>query len=304
MPLYNKRRFDREVRALKQTNHFQDGYIIRLLTTFEIPTRGYYLLFPRAFGDLDFFWRTGQSLERLGNTARWMAGQCHHLTVALSMIHGIGRESEHRNHPDSGTTLRSRHGDVRAPNILWFLDGGPSDLEHSRLVLADFDHAQIYDENALEEKLAPNSGSCPSYIPPEDERLLTSAADIWSLGCTYLEFVTWFLLGWDAVQTSFPEARYEIDKSGILCDTFFQDTRNPVALKDGVRQWIWDLGRNESCSAYVEDFLVIVSDCMLEIDPGKRIAATELSGRLKGLYDRCLGDEGYCSARVPPAATT
>lgn len=50
----------------------------------------------------------------------------------------------------------------------------------------------------------------PTYRPPEcdlnDERI-SNSWDVWSLGCVWLEFVTWYLLGSEGVLADFPKAR-------------------------------------------------------------------------------------------------
>ncbi|KAK4097731.1 hypothetical protein N658DRAFT_488996 [Parathielavia hyrcaniae] len=53
-------------------------------------------------------------------------------------------------------------------------------------------------------------GCSRTYRPPECDLLklrISVKYDIWTLGCLLLDFLTWYLLGWTAVNKVFPDAR-------------------------------------------------------------------------------------------------
>lgn len=63
----------------------------------------------------------------------------------------------------------------------------------------------------------------PTYRPPESDignQLVSLSGDIWALGCVFLEFLWWFLEGWDlVVEFSHRRGRYDWDL--IKEDKFF-----------------------------------------------------------------------------------
>jgi serine/threonine protein kinase len=64
----------------------------------------------------------------------------------------------------------------------------------------------------------------PTYRPPECEiegSIVSRAFDIWSLGCVFLEFITWYLGGWSYLQT-FVRHRKTKDIYAFNSDPFFE----------------------------------------------------------------------------------
>lgn len=88
-------------------------------------------------------------------------------------------------------------------------------------IIGDFGNGAFYD---------PSLGPDPlrqitvTYRPPEyDTKLkpVSRAWDVWGLGCTYLEFVTWFLLGPSGL-TEFAKRRTTRTAAGKLSDEYFE----------------------------------------------------------------------------------
>jgi serine/threonine protein kinase len=69
----------------------------------------------------------------------------------------------------------------------------------------------------------------PTYRAPEYDvaKMVSQSYDIWTLGCVVLEFITWYLLGWEEV-SRFSQKRVDEDNSEIKEDVFF----NFVSIKD------------------------------------------------------------------------
>lgn len=88
-------------------------------------------------------------------------------------------------------------------------------------IIGDFGSGAFYD---------PSLGPDPlrqitvTYRPPEYDtklRPVSRAWDVWGLGCTYLEFVTWFLLGPSGL-TEFAKRRTTRTAAGKLSDEYFE----------------------------------------------------------------------------------
>ncbi|KAM7217263.1 hypothetical protein V8F06_007320 [Rhypophila decipiens] len=130
--------FHQEFGMLRRICREQHPHLIALLATYEQHDE-YYLIFPLASSDLEKYWRD-HFPEKTPETVSWIAEQCLGLTGAVAAIHRSRTSlsdsfptSPHHgaNHLTStkndGTTKsrprflgRSRHGDIKPKNILWF----------------------------------------------------------------------------------------------------------------------------------------------------------------------------------------
>lgn len=113
--------------------------------------------------------------------------------------------------------------------------------------------------------------------------------DIWSLGCLYLDFITWVILGQPWVE-KFSELRMEDNEDTVLCeeDTFFQvvdrfpwlHTRRSGVIKCTVSSHIKTLQShlqtNGEWDRNLSHFLEFVHNRMLVINPRKRATATDV----------------------------
>jgi serine/threonine protein kinase len=296
-----------EVDVLKRFRNA--NHIIQLLATYEVnegssegPLSSYYLIFPWATGDLEWLWETKNSSVGDYRIAPWISKQCYALVEALSTIHN---DSGH----DLADTYRiyGRHGDIKPSNILWF---SPSSSEVSvdfgRLVLGDFGLGDFRGKLSRSNLDASALARSPKYRPPEFDiggGKISRKIDIWTLGCTLLEFVTWFLMGTEAVTEEFRDARSEPDIYGIYADTFFRvvkaDDRSVGIVKPQVTAWIAGLHKHGNCSDYIRDFLDVIEHHMIVADPTGRLTAAALSYKLKEMYRRCQDDPEYCRVGHP-----
>lgn len=88
-----------------------------------------------------------------------------------------------------------RHGDIKPENVLWFKqDSGHP--EFGILKMSDFGlttfHRALTTGVRVEDVRVTNTYSAPER---EIDETLSRPFDVWSLGCIFLEFVTWILLG-------------------------------------------------------------------------------------------------------------
>ncbi len=93
-----------------------------------------------------------------------------------------------------------RHGDIKPLNLLWFPNPrDPDDM--GTIKICDFGEGEF---SSTESSMRDSNSIAytPSYRPPEcdhgDPEINISATyDTWTLGCLFLEFVTWYIGGWE-----------------------------------------------------------------------------------------------------------
>ncbi len=140
-----------------------------------------------------------------------------------------------------------------------------------------------------------------TYAPPEYQLhvRISQAFDIWMLGCVYLEFISWLVLGWRGV-VQFHDVREHITSSGVSDDTFFivTDDGNDAIIKESVLSWIHQLHELLSGSPFVQDFLELVSKRMLVVSAPSRIKSSQLKIHLQEMLNKADADPSYLSIPV------
>ncbi len=251
--------FKNEVGILTRLNRDRDPHLVKLLLTMEIQGSpedgiGFYLVFPLADSNLRQFWQQnfphpkGRSQAIYG---RWVARQLSGLTHALCKLHDLHKRevqspdrTENPSDPFYGI-----HGDIKPENLLWYKEWvGPSPPSTATpggsdplgvLQLADFGISRLHHTGT---RSAVNLGrATKSYAAPEvewDEHGSSRSFDIWSLGCVFLEFICWLVLGGSGTENpvdAFQTKRYlnNTNKSlaGTVQDTFYHGARS----KDGAK---------------------------------------------------------------------
>lgn len=183
--------FNRELVSLLSYKHHGDQHLIPLLVTYEKMEEDELqcgFIFPCARGDLPDFWKHNSENRR--SYGPWMLRQVFHLARALLRLH-----DDQQYKTDAGEKLCARHGDIKPHNILCFKDQG---AESERLVLADFGLGRLHTKASR--STSPYLGGAAGYrqlraVPESGLRhgVMSKAADVFSLGRTYLEFITWLL---------------------------------------------------------------------------------------------------------------
>ncbi|KAJ3579035.1 hypothetical protein NPX13_g1532 [Xylaria arbuscula] len=215
----------------------QHPRIVPLLTAFQFRDE-FHLLFPFALhGDLQSLWGAYPMEKPDWCTPRWVLTECIGIVEALEHIHT--------------QTPPLLHADIKAPNILCFppqgADKGP------RLKLSDFGISLMAETN-LEFKVE-GIAHTKTYRPPEfeTEKTINLNYDVWSLGCVFLEFLTWAMEGLKAME-DFETLRGLEDDDPRACkavgrtqeDTFFRKAvaKSPLFGAKGKRslgiQRVWD----------------------------------------------------------------
>jgi len=118
-----------------------------------------------------------------------------------------------------------RHGDMKPENILWFKDERLDNEESSIGVLkiADFGFADFHSEHSRSIRRSLVGGFTDTYKAPEYDtnQPISPKYDIWSFGCILLQFIVWYLRGWDGVDAFSKDRSDESRDEQIMTDHFF-----------------------------------------------------------------------------------
>jgi serine/threonine protein kinase len=190
-----------------------------------------------------------------------------------------------------------RHGDIKPENILW--DSESEDSAHGGiLLLADFGLGRFHRMESRSRQDPAKINGSPSYAPPEIilGKDVSRAYDIWSLGCVFLEFITWLLEG-SAGLDEFLDKRSAEAQDGVDDDTFYTivgtETARDAEVREGVVSWMDYLRRSQRCSPMVEDLLGLVQSYMLRVNSEERIRAEDLDIKLKQMVKVSKSEPAY-----------
>ncbi|KAK1993003.1 kinase-like protein, partial [Colletotrichum falcatum] len=263
-------------------SHGSSPHLAAALATFQ---RGetYNIIFEWAEGgNLRYFWRTNQpSRQPKLDLVRWVAQQSIGLAGALEMIHKSTREESGIRKSLKPTIEFGRHGDIKPENILNF-NGFKSPNGLGNLAIADFGLTAFKTSTRGHYR---DQGHTPTYRAPEydlNRGVTTQAYDIWSLGCLYLEFVTWILTG-SYGDVKFTEARTTKGIKDLPDDSYFVVNRGDAAGASRAEiksSWIAKLRQHPNCSPFLQRLLDIIVNGMLVVDVENRIEASECASAL------------------------
>jgi serine/threonine protein kinase len=303
--------FEREAEMLKVVSKLKHRHLLELLMTYKLKGR-YHLVFPYAKYNLRQFWNSVPIVDN-AETVAWSLQQMRGIASGLEQIHCFtlssvksslspilapGRSSLIVERDDD--QRYGRHGDIKPENILWFADGEwEEDREQGHLVIADFGLGRFHRLESRSIVDPANIGGTATYAPPEVQlgSSISRAYDIWSLACVYLEFVTWLVGGWQDLNT-FGDARVERVSCSLEDDSFYtvvyDNPWQPEAIiRQGVQTWIKYLHQKPNCSAFIHEFLDLISERMLRVQPTERIKCQELNWKLSQMLERAKTDPNY-----------
>lgn len=207
-------------------------HLIKLLVTFKWREQ-YYLLFPWADGNLQDFWQlypNTSDLKREYHLTLWFARQCLGIAEGLKMIHTLDKSDMEDSYPRGAHQIHGRHGDLKPENILWFKAYHDKDPLMGVLKISDFGLTRFHGTLSKSHINAEGVGVTGTYRAPEYDiyKVVSQSYDIWTLGCVVLEFVTWYLLGWEGVDRFSKNRATEHVSEFVKEDVFF----NFVNMKD------------------------------------------------------------------------
>ncbi|KAK3368273.1 hypothetical protein B0H63DRAFT_74217 [Podospora didyma] len=320
--LYSKNEDDwkREIEILKRFSSNTHPHLISLLATYE-HSGSAHLIFHWADADMLRYWKDENPMPTMDAvTVRWFARQCRGIANGIAAIHQHvsnplatqGREKGGAEQPgDPGDRkndgLYGRHGDIKPRNILWFKD--PADPKsRGTFVITDFGIAEMSSRGTRSGKPNRNLQFTLTYCAPESHipgGEISRSYDIWTLGCLYLEFLTWLLGGWKLVQ-QFANGRQKperfISSDDVCLDVFFELETSGEAItgakvKQEVTDFIANLHLHPACTDYIHDFLNLIQEEMLIVETREpkryRFTSQQVCARLTRLEQKCNDNKSY-----------
>lgn len=290
----NENDFKDELKALKLFSQHESKHpnLVKALAAYTHGEK-YFLMFPLAEGNLDQFWREPDSSFW---DPLWLLTQCHGLTEGLHRVHQYKIRD-----PSSNERLRGRHGDIKPENVLRFMDCSTG---KGRLVLSDFTLMRFHAEGSNKDTTTGRIGCTRTYRAPEVMLMqrVSQKYDVWSLGCVFLEFISCYLVGYEATRgvsfkgidgrdyQSFDTVRLEEDyiDPGIPEDKYFlyKPGVHKVEVKTSVRKWFSYLHAQGRCSDALHDFLDVLQEHMLLPNPKSRWSIEKLLKRLTAILHK------------------
>ncbi|WAO87251.1 Protein kinase domain-containing protein [Fusarium falciforme] len=306
-------KFEQERQALERFSLPNKGHdhLVRLLLSYE---RGdeFFMIFPWAQGNLAEFWKKNPSNPASRHDSSWFLQQCLGLAGGLRKVHNdnswLLRHGSNGDASQSDFRNQGRHGDIKPENILFFPE---TETARGRLVVADFTLMRFHSMDTVNHTEAGKVGFSETYYPPEVDTgpgtIVSQKYDIWTLGCVYLEFITWYLIGYDAIREdyftdpegkrleSFTLLRSKNDKKhGVPTNRFFtQADGSGAKVKDSVKEWIRMLHAIRHCSEAMDDFLDLVEEHMLVAVPDGRWPMDRVCTELAKILERCEDNDVY-----------
>jgi serine/threonine protein kinase len=301
------------LKALSSQNH---PHLINLLATFEHKKK-YHLLFPYADSNLRKYWEDRPHPSFDEPTVMWSLEQMVGIASALLLIHNfrvtypllpsdpgkvqLPKDTKLSVGPP-GEELYGRHGDIKPENILWFKRVQGPDGQ-GVLQIADFGLGRFHGRDSRSGISPSKVVSSPTYEPPECKlhKPVSRSYDIWSLGCLFLEFVTWLLKG-SAEINGFADFRGRLSSIGINEDNFFTVTNNgsEAVVREKVTEWVNQLHEHKKCSELIHDLLELTMSKLLVVDSKDRASAKEIFQQLEKYLQKAKSDKQYLLAPVPP----
>ncbi|KAF9873489.1 putative protein kinase domain-containing protein [Colletotrichum karsti] len=295
----NHESYRNELRALERScaKVQKEKHLIKLLLTFQHGNTPY-LVFEWADGNLEEFWKKKQ-VKTSPSATNWMAQQCRGIANAIKRIHGLTtwQKEERSLNPNSDEVFVKdwgRHGDIKPTNILWFSTHG-EDRDH--LVVADLGLTR-YHSSLTKSRVMRVDGYTGTYRAPEIDlgNPISAKYDIWSLGCVFLEFCIWFLLGYDDVENFQRDRnlnRLSDDEDDIEepDHSYFVTSQMPhggkrAKLHPAVQKWVKKLRNLVPSTSFAHHMLDLIMNGMLVIDPKGRHSIDIISLELSRIESR------------------
>ncbi|KAI9696919.1 MAG: hypothetical protein M1820_007994 [Bogoriella megaspora] len=256
----------REIEILKILQH---ANIPRLVFCYEEASCVNIIMEPAAEMNLkEFLDRPQKNASANQQTWSWISD----LAKAVSYLHA----------PNSKNMI-VRHGDIKPANILVDCSTAPP-----KLLLADFGVSKVVPVDESE-----SSSTCamtPMYAAPEilDRKPHGRKADVWSLGCVFLELVTFALNGSLDGLTSRLDSRSEAPPA----------SSPPYSTKiSEVHTWLHNL-RDEADQEKQLQLLIVICALMLSACAPQRPTAGSVSHHVENIKDK-FSDHVLLQGEVP-----
>ncbi|KAF4488648.1 Mitogen-activated protein kinase kinase kinase 6 [Colletotrichum fructicola Nara gc5] len=247
--------FKVEADALSDIASLKHKHIIERIAAITRGENRYFMFQWADGGNLRDFWKSHPTPEFDANLVRESVTQLRGLADALAALHNYKGEGNYR------------HGDLKPENILRFEDK----TFVGTLKIADMGLAKRHTE-ATDARLGPTNTKYGTarYEPPEAVTNKLKARsrlyDVWSLGCIILEYIIWFLYGYDGVR-EFTEAL--LDDTGCFYRTEKDGNQTKAEVHPIVVHWMNELSKHPECSksthTAIRTLLDLVRDRLLVV---------------------------------------
>jgi hypothetical protein len=179
-----------------------------MVTALSIFTQGsrWGFIFPSPYCDLDYYLDTSSPPRGTGASC-WISEQLSGLIGAVDTLHNpkhLGLDPKHQ---------FVRHGNINRNTILCYRRLG--DQNYTVLTITNPGALDLNSENC--------NVMLSGYHPPECDikgGTISRAYDIWTLGCLFLDLITWFLGGNEYLR-EFETRRTYLSITGARTNTFF-----------------------------------------------------------------------------------
>jgi serine/threonine protein kinase len=193
------------------------------------------------------------------------------------------------------------HGDIKPKNILYFRQRPNYEDPIGVLQIADFGLARLHRFESRSRVPSNTVIASPTYSPPDSMigMFISRAYDMWCLGCVYLEFISWLILGVEAIHEFSNSRGTTYTQSTEFSDDFFYTKLgDTVVVRQGVIDWVRELKGQQRCSQALLDLLELIMSKLIVIDPRKRISSLELHRELSVIVDRAGQDTTYLLSKA------
>lgn len=269
----NKSIFEKELANMSILKQIRHPNIMQLLAAYSYHGK-YNLIFPRAHGGtLGGLLYDGKTSSRLDSTETMMVAVAG-LTSAICAMHDLSLDR---------VRLMGCHRDLKPSNIL---------INESHLLLADFGLSRFKPSD--ESSRSDFQQGQGDYLAPECEDLdfqdsktrpIGRSSDIWSLGCIFLELLTYLLREPDGVRKFRLRRRRQI--GNIVTFRFYSGNCNPhaevLAWQDELESQLGKTDDGKPESPRVLHRLSILVRRMLITNPEARPKAADVEIELRGL---------------------
>ncbi|KAL1642201.1 hypothetical protein SLS58_005541 [Diplodia intermedia] len=314
---HDKTEFDRERSILVDLEAKRNSHLVRLLFSYDYKGN-YHLVFMRAAGNLRDYWEQHPAPHFELATVLWSLNQMRGIARGLHVVHNFTLSIPQSTQQTEMTTPQGkavmsvrpgeekfgRHGDLKPENILYFPNNAGGICQ-----ITDFGLGRFHGRETRTKAAPYTIFSSPTYEPPECHLFLpvSRAYDLWSLGCIYLEWVSWMLKGWEAID-AFSQNRLEksfiLDNEGNVSDDYFwslliQGNKRDARVRDGVERWVRFLREDPHCSLLIHDLLNLIMNDLLCVMPRNRVDASMLNVNLNSLLINAQNDHGYALTPSP-----
>ncbi|KAI1180469.1 kinase-like domain-containing protein [Nemania sp. FL0916] len=276
--------YNQEKKTLETMRNLRHPHLVQALAAYERGNdRGF--VFPWANGgNLQQFWEKEKDRVVINDKVlSWALGQIRGIVEGITRLHGPH---------DQGAC----HGDIKPANIIIF-KSGEDDL--GTLTVADVGLAKFHATYTKNRATTTKRGS-RRYEPPEVLQAGTSFSrkyDVWSLGCTFLEFLIWLMYGPQGLKVFFNRCR-----EGVIDDRYWYNS----SLRTIIWNWMDELSAKLPPRSACGDILDLIQTRLLIVEVDLRATSHELLEKLDEILDNYQRDSSYRShstlGRLTPSA--